>query len=157
MPALDKEYAEQVATAETDSGFEPMEEDIYEVELLACVAEKQGKPLVGAAGPYWEWTWQIPEDADRYKKRRFWTITSLSQKDFPKKKFREHFDAFNAATTINTDELIGLRCKAKVGQYVATQGKNKDTVQNQIEELYPSEGKTTPKGSKAKSASPDNF
>lgn len=154
MPALPKDVAKQVA--ELEDGFAIMEDDTYELELVSVISEKQGKPLAGAAGPYWTWEFIIPKDAERYVGRKFWVNTSLSERAFFKMK--EHFEAFGAPTDTNTDELIGRRCLGVVGSYVQQEGKGAGDTKNQIEKLLPAEGtQTAPKSKGKDAAKPDMF
>lgn len=157
MPKLPEDVAK--AASEAEDGFKPMEEGLYEVELLEVQTEKNGKPLAGkdSGVPYWNWVFQIPEDADRYKKRRFWVVTSLGESSAFKMK--ECFKAFGGdPLTGDTDDYVGQRCMARVGTYVQQTGRDADQVKNQIEQLMPKDGAdSAPAKGKGKAAKPDMF
>lgn len=140
MPKLNGTVAEQVNSAESGSAL--IEEGTYEMVLIEVAATGQdGKPLVGAAGPYWKWTLAFPEDAPRYAKRRQWVNTSLSADSAWKMK--EHFDAFGVPADTDTDDLIGRHCLVHIGtRRIANSNKPEkigDTV-NTVKKLMPLDG-----------------
>jgi hypothetical protein len=137
------------SAAEAEDGYSLIEEGDYVVELLEVQTEKNGQPMTGAAGPYWTWVFQIPEDADRYKKRRFWRIISLSERAFPM--LKAAFTAFGVSTDTDTDELIGKRCLAHVGVKMIEQGAKAGEKDNEIQRLMPLDG-DKPKAAKGKDA-----
>lgn len=111
MPKLDSNVAAEVDKAE--SGNALIEEGEYEMVLTAVSAQdKQGKPLMGPKGAYWNWEYTMPEDAERYKKFKVWDITSLSDVAFWK--LKQVYDAFGVGADVDTDDLIGKRVTVKV-------------------------------------------
>lgn len=157
MAKLPNDVAKNAAEAE--DGFALMEENDYVLELLRVETEKNGKPTVGKESgvPYWTWVFQIPEDAERYKKRRFWRIISLGETSLPM--LKAAFAAFGATTDTDTDDLIGKRCLGHVGVKMIDQGAKAGTEDNEITRLMPLDGPagkaTTQKGKGA--AKPDMF
>ena len=158
MPVLPKDVAAETAKAET--GFSLMEENDYELELLEVQTEKNGQPMAGAAGPYWTFVFQIPEDAERYKKRRFWVNFSHSEKAAPIRK--SILDAFGAASDVNTDDLIGQRVLAHIKTVLIEKhtdpskiGEPKDDIAYFVAKKNAEGSAKTSKGKSA--ASPDNF
>lgn len=158
MAKLPENVAKEAAEAE--DGFKLMEEGDYEVELIEVATEKNGKPTVGKESgvAYWTWVFQIPADADRYKKRRFWRIISLGDTSFPM--LKAAFSAFGATTDTDTDELISRKCLAHIGTKMIEQGAKAGTEDNEIQRLMPLDapaGKTAAKGKGDKAAKPDMF
>ncbi len=148
MPKLESKVAEQVNSAESGSAL--IEEGTYEMVLIAVESTgKDGKPLVGAAGPYWKWTLAFPEDAERYAKRRQWVNTSLSADSAWKMK--EHFDAFGVSADTDTDDLIGKKCLVQIGSRVITQGNMSGETVNTVKKLLPLDG-VSPAGESKKPA-----
>lgn len=153
---LPKDVAQQ--TKDAEDGFKLMEEGDYEVELIEVQTEKNGKPTVGAQSgvPYWTWVFQIPEDADRYKKRRFWRIISLGETSAPIRK--SAFNAFGAdPETTDTDDLIGRKCLAHIGTKMNEQGARAGTEDNEIQRLMPLDAPAGKAKGKGDTAKPDMF
>ncbi len=137
MPKLDENAAKTVADAESSGGL--MEENIYEMILTEVTAtNKEGEPLVGPNGPYWNWTFTVPEDAPRYAKWNQWLITSLSDK--AAWKLKETFEAFGATPDTDTDELIGKRVRVEVGVRTIQKGERKGELANQVKSVLPLDG-----------------
>ena len=147
MPKLDSTVAEQVNQAESGSAL--IEEGMYEMVLISVEATgKDGKPLVGSAGPYWKWALAFPEDAERYAKRRQWVNTSLSADSAWKMK--EHFDAFGVSADTDTDDLVGKRCLVHIGSRIITSGDKAGDTVNTVKKLAPLDGVSA--GASAKGA-----
>lgn len=127
MPRLDDSAASRVAEAETSSGV--MDEGIYEMILIEVEAKE------GPNGPYWNWTFAVPEDAERYPKWRQWLVTSLSEKSAWR--LKETFAAFGVDPDTDTDELIGQRVRAQIGQHTIQKGARAGEVGNNIKKLLP--------------------
>lgn len=141
MPKLDDNAAKTVADAESTGGL--MEEGIYEMVLTEVTAEgKDGQPLVGPSGPYWNWTFTIPEDAPRYAKWNQWMITSLSEK--AAWKLKEVFAAFGVTPDTDTDDLIGKRVRVEVGTRTIQKGERAGEVANQVRSIMPLDGDAAP-------------
>jgi hypothetical protein len=149
MPKLDSKIAETVEKAENGSAL--IEEGTYEMVLLSVEANgRDGKPLVGKAGPYWSWTFAFAEDAERYAKRRVWAITSLSAD--AAWKLKEHFDAFGVGADADTDDLIGRKCLVQIGSRLITQGEKAGETMNTIKKVLPLDGVSAPAGGKGAEA-----
>ncbi len=141
MPKLDGNVAEQVDKAESGSAL--IEEGTYEMVLEAVEATgRDGKPLVGAAGPYWKWTFVFAPDAARYAKRKQWVNTSLSADSAWK--LKEHFDAFGVGADADTDDLVGKKCLVVIGTRTITQGDKAGDVVNTVKKLMPLDGVAAP-------------
>lgn len=133
MAKLNQDVANQVAEAE--DGFKPIPEGVYVVQLMDDVEVGEG-----ARGPYWKWTFEIPEkDADgepmQYAGRRFWNNTSLSQDSFWK--LKETFEAFGVSPDTDTEDLVGKRVKALVVIEIARGGSRKGEPVNSLKKLLP--------------------
>lgn len=160
MPVLPKDVQE--TTKQATTGFALMEEGDYLVELLEVqTTDKAGKPLVGKESgiPYWSFVFQIPEDAERYKKRRFYVVYSHSEKAAPIRK--GVLDAFGASEDVNTDDLIGKTCWVHVYGKMQDQGVNTGNLKDDIKYFIAKDkapgAEVSGKGKSGKSASPDNF
>jgi hypothetical protein len=133
VPKLNDDVANQVNEAESTGGV--MEEGIYEMYLKQVDDQKDGKPLMGEKGPYWNWTFVVPEDAERYKNWNQWLITSLSES--AAFKLKEVFAAFGVSPDTDTDELIGKRVRVEVGVRTIQKGARAGEVANQVKTVYP--------------------
>lgn len=147
MPKLDKDAATKVAEVESSTGI--MDEGVYEMTLI----EVQARP--GEKGPYWSWTFKMPEDAPRYGKWQQWLNTSLSEASAWK--LKEVFDAFGVPTDTDTDELIGRKVRIKVVQTTAKTGKRAGELVNQVAEVLPLENPGGEGGSSAKTGGKNLF
>lgn len=155
MPQLPQERVEAVdATESTGGGL--MEENTYVMELLSVEDTKDGKPLASDKGPFWVWTWQIPdEEGNRYRKWRQWDRTWLHV-DF---QMNRPFNALGVSASTNTDELIGQRANVVVGKRIRQD--TGETV-NYVKAILPLDGdeglaaSVTGKGTKG-GAKPDLF
>lgn len=125
MPKLNADKAKEVADSESTGGI--MDDGIYEMLL------KDVEVQDGPKGPYWKWTFKVPEDAPRYKGWQQWLNTSLSEAAVWK--LKEVFDAFGAPTDTDTDELIGKRVRVVVGSRTIQKGKRAGEQGNQVEEV----------------------
>lgn len=147
------------ATKEAEDGFSLMEEGDYIVELIEVQTEKAGKPLSGPKGPYWVWVFQIPEDAERYKKRRFWKVISLGETSAGIRK--SAYAAFGGDPEVSdTDEFIGKKCLGHIGTEMNDQvgSASYGTESNKIQRLMPLEGQgSAPAKGKGDKAKPDMF
>jgi len=121
---LNKVMASAVEEASGGSGFEPLEEGVYVVRLREVDVKE------GQKGPYWVWTFEIPE-GESYAGRRFWMNTSLSEAALWK--LKEVFNAFGTTPDTDTDELLGKRVKAVVVQRTIQMGARAGEVTNQID------------------------
>lgn len=132
MPKLNQDVAQKVNDAE--DGFKPVPENVYIVQLKEDVDVKEG-----AKGPYWRWTFEIPETHEgeelQYAGRRFWTNTSLS--DAAYFKLKETFAAFGVPTDTDTEDLVGQKVKAVVIQRVIQGGQRAGEIGNEIDKLLP--------------------
>lgn len=132
MPKLNKDTAAKVDETEgAAGGFEPLEPGIY-VAQLRDVEVKEGKT---SGQPYWNWTYEIPEDAEKYGGRRLWNTTSLSEKAFPF--LKATFDAFGVPADTDTDDLIGRKVRLNVTKRTIQQGDRKGEMTNQVESVLP--------------------
>ncbi len=147
MPRLGDEQAKNVNEAESNGGG-LIEDGVYEM-ILMNVEEKQGNEY-----PYWNWTFQFPEDAPRYKKWKQWETTSLSPASAWR--LKAAFEAFSTTPDTDTDELIGRRCLVHIGSETAQAGKRKGELVNKIVGLMPLDpaASTTESGKVATSAEP---
>lgn len=127
MPRLDETAAQRVNEAETTSGV--MDEGIYVMTLLEVEAKE------GPNGPYWNWTFVVPEDAEKYPKWRQWLVTSLSEKSAWR--LKETFAAFGETPDVDTDDLIGRQVRAQIGQHTIQKGARAGEVGNNIKKLMP--------------------
>lgn len=137
MPKLDETAATKVA--ETEEGSSVMEEGIYEM-MLVSVEEKPGTDK----GPYWNWTFQVPEDAAKYPKWRQWLITSLSEASAWR--LKEVFKAFGVEPDTDTDELIGQRVRVQVGVRTIQGGARTGEIGNQVKKVMPLDESDTDSG-----------
>lgn len=132
MPKLNQEVAQAVETAE--DGFKPVPEGVYILRLMEDVEVKEG-----AKGPYWRWTFEIPEEHEgeklEFAGRRFWTNTSLSSAAYFK--LKETFGAFGVPTDTDTEDLVGQKVKAVVTQRVIQGGQRSGEIGNEIDKLLP--------------------
>lgn len=128
MPKLMADVAEKVSNAE--DGFKPVEEGIYTLQLAEDVDVKEG-----AKGPYWRWTFVVPEDAEQYAGRKFFTNTSLSEAAFFK--LKETFSAFGVPTDTDTEDLVGQRVKAHITIRTIQGGSRAGEPGNEIAKLLP--------------------
>lgn len=127
MPKLNPDTAQKVENAE--DGYAPIPDGVYELELMEDVEVAEG-----AKGPYWKWTFQIPEGL-QYAGRRFWNNTSLSESAFWK--LKEAFDAFGVPTSTDTEDLVKRRVKALIVTTTINSGSRKGEPTNQIDKLMP--------------------
>jgi len=132
MPKLNQDVAQAVDQAE--DGFKPVPEGVYIVRLMEDVDVKEG-----AKGPYWRWTFEIPEEHEgealEFAGRRFWTNTSLSSAAYFK--LKETFGAFGVPTDTDTEDLVGRKVKAVVIQRVIQGGQRSGEIGNEIDKLLP--------------------
>lgn len=128
MPKLKSDLADKVNNAE--DGFKPVEEGVYTLRLAADVEVAEG-----AKGPYWKWTFEVPEDAEQYAGRKFFMNTSLSEAAFFK--LKETFAAFGVATDTDTEDLVGQKVKALIGIRTIQGGSRKGEMGNDITKLMP--------------------
>ncbi len=128
MPQLSADVAQKAAEAEGQD-FELLPEDIYEVLLKQDVTIEEG-----AKGPYWQWIFAIPEGLE-HANRQFWVNTSLG--DNALWKLNEVFAAFGVPTSTNTEDLVGRRVKVVVVQKIATAGKKKGEMVNEVKQVLP--------------------
>jgi hypothetical protein len=138
MPKLSKAKQKTVAKAES-TGFQPLPEGKYIGALKAVVTEKNGEPLSGDAGPYWQWEFDHITDLqeeDTFPGRQF-VITSLS--DESDWKMKEVFDAFGYALDSDTDEMVGEKVILVVSQRVIEKGKRKGEMGNNVDRVMPLE------------------
>lgn len=150
MAQLPKDVAEETAKAET--GFALMEEDRYTLELIEVQTEdKDGKPIVGKDSgiPYWKFVFQVPEDAERYKKRRFWVNFSHSEKAAPIRK--QLLDALGVSADTDTDDMIGLTADAHIWSVKIEQGAKAGEDKDDIKFWYKRDDAPVDKGAGASS------
>ena len=139
MPTLPTDVAK--STAEAD--YIPTEEYVnfrnpvptgtYYLRLLAVQTTRNGQPLVGPSGPYWQLIWE--HVADKYEKKRQFDNLSLSDKAAWKR--REFYEAIDLDPSESTDQRIGSIVKAQIGVVIQQQGVNKGRPQNQIDRYDP--------------------
>lgn len=123
MPKLNKKQAKAVEEAE---GGELLVDPGVYAAVLNKVEEKKGQ-----AGPYWEWEFQLLEDADGNElesKPKVWENTSLSEK--AQWRLRDMFEAFEVSPDTDTDEILGQWVALTVGQEVAQQGSRQGQLRN---------------------------
>jgi hypothetical protein len=127
MPKLNSEVATKVENAE--DGFKPVDEGIYTLQLVEDVDVKEGKK-----GPYWKWTFVIPEGME-HAGRKFFTNTSLS--DAAYFKLKETFTAFGVPTNTDTEDLVGQKVKALITITTIQGGARSGELGNEISKLLP--------------------
>lgn len=127
MPKLNDETANKVENAE--DGFKPVEEGIYVLQLVEDVDVKEGQK-----GPYWKWTFVIPE-GEEHAGRKFFTNTSLS--DAAYFKLKELFGAFGVPTNTDTEDLVGQKVKAMIVIKTIQGGSRQGELGNEISKLLP--------------------
>lgn len=127
MPKLNQDTAEKVNVAE--DGFKPVEEGVYTLQLLEDVDVKEG-----GKGPYWKWTFVIPEGMPSAG-RKFFTNTSLSEAAFFK--LKETFNAFGVPTDTDTEDLVGQKVKALITIRTIQGGSRAGELGNEIAKLLP--------------------
>lgn len=130
MPKLDETAATTVAEAEEAASV--MEEGIYEMILVSVEAKE------GPKGPYWNWTFRVPEDAPKYAKWQQWLITSLTPESAWR--LKETFKAFDATPDTDTDDLIGKTVRVQVGVRTIQSGARAGEIGNQIKKVMPLSG-----------------
>lgn len=146
MPKLGSDQAEKVEKAESVGGL--IEDGVYEMMLLN-VEEKPGNEY-----PYWNWTFQFPEDAPRYPKWRQWEKTSLSPN--AAWRLKAAFEAFGVTPDTDTDTLIGRKVLVHIGSETAQAGAKKGELVNVVKALLPLDpaASTTESGKVATSEEP---
>lgn len=163
IPKLDSKTAQRVQDGATNAGegseFKLLDEGVYRLQLRSVtttILEKSKEPkLVGC--PMWKWEFEIPEGEDN-SSRRFWTQRILPKDngyehaDFMMLKFAEPFEALGATPDVDTDELLGKRCRGFVTQRVIEKGQKAGETTNSLEDLM-SDGETT----KAAAAADDDY
>lgn len=127
MPKLNNDTSAKVDAAESE--FNPVEEGIYVLQLREDVSVKEGP-----AGPYWAWSFEIPEGEEKAG-RRFFHNTSLSEQAFFK--LKETFGAFGVPTNTDTEDLVGKRVKGHVVIKTIQKGTRAGELGNEIKTLYP--------------------
>lgn len=136
MPKLSKAKQKSVAKAES-TGFKALEPGQYLGTLKQVVTQKDGKPLEGAAGPYWQWEFDSIRSLDEeetFPGRQF-VITSLS--DESDWKMKEVFEAFGYELDSDTDEMVGETVILQVSQRVIEKGARKGQTGNNVDRLLP--------------------
>ena len=127
MPKLNSDVAERVNSAE--DGFKPVDEGVYTLQLAEDVSVHEG-----GKGPYWKWTFVIPEGM-QHAGRKFFTNTSLSEAAFFK--LKETFGAFGVATDTDTEDLVGQKVKALITIKTIQGGARAGEPGNEISRLLP--------------------
>ena len=157
MPKLDDNTADAVRN---DDGSNLIQEGVYEMILTAVSAtDSKGEPLVGSNGPAWSWEFTMPEDAERYAKRKVWAYTALEAAWLLKR----YFDAFGVGPDTDTDDLIGRRVLVEVSTYTRKSGEKTGEIANSVKSLLPLDGAMAGAGAaassngKGKAAKPDLF
>lgn len=158
MPQLNPDQAKQATEAE--SGSVLIEDGIYEMVLTACTAlDKDGNPLATEnAGPYWSWEYTFPEDAPKYKKRKVWDKTWLTEESAWK--MNQVFTAFGVPTSTDTDDLVakGARALVEINSYTIQKGPKTGEERNGVKQVLPLAGaKPAAAGKSTPAKSPDNF
>lgn len=133
MPKLNAEVVQSVEEAESSGGL--MEDGVYVMALIEVNDSKEGEPLMGPKGPYWNWTFKVPEDAERYKGWQQWLTTSLSEA--AAFKLKEVFEAFGVSPDTDTDTLIGELVRIEVGTRVIQSGPRMGDSVNHVKGVYP--------------------
>ena len=130
MPKLNAQKAKAVEETEVNEGggFILLDPGVYELQL------REVEVKTGAKGPYWAWTFEIPE-GEHAEGKRFWENTSLSED--AEWRLKSMFAAFGVSADTDTDDLIGKRIRANIGQETAQQGKVKGKLVNNIESVLP--------------------
>lgn len=156
MPKLAKSVAKRVDKAEVQD-FAAFEAGVMVLKLRNVKADKNGEPLVGPAGPYWIWEFEVvaPEkrkairvnpktgtlvddDPINVKGRRMWVNTSLAESaDW---KLKEMFSAFGVTPDTDTDEIVGDMIKAQVTVGIQEKGANAGQPQNNVGKVMPYDG-----------------
>lgn len=133
MPKLPNSTVKSVNESESQGALMP--DGVYRMRLREVEASKNNGP---SGFPYWTWTFEVPEDADEFKKRRQWLTTSLSDK--AAFKLKETFDAFGATPDTDTDELIGQYVDVVVGSRTIQKGARTGELANTVEKVLPDGG-----------------
>lgn len=132
-PALPQREADKVDDEEVRD-FTALDPGPYPARLMEVTVGE------GKAGPYWQWVYEVPDGFEGFehaKGRRFWNITSLSEK--ARFKLKETFDAFGVSADTNTDELCGKLVTIIATRYTQTQGKNEGKLVNGVDKVLPFE------------------
>lgn len=140
MPKLSDDVAKVVSEAESSGGI--MEEGWYEADLIEVQDKKNGEPMSGPNGPYWQWVFKLPADAERYAGWQQWLTTSLSER--AAFKMNEVFAAFGADPSTDTDELVGKRVRIQVGTRTVQDGAAAGELRNTVKRVAPLDGDATP-------------
>jgi len=146
-PQLDKNQAQATDDAESKS-FEALPEGLYLGTLMDVEVKQGGK------GDYWSWRFSdliAVEDDQQYPGSQ-WVNTSLTPE--AAWKLKETFEAFNATSDTDTDELLGKQCWLVVSQRVIERGARMGEMGNNVDRLMPiGEGEATPDAEKATAGS----
>lgn len=127
-PKLGKADASAVNKTEAASGFTPLPPGLYTVAL------REVQPKKGAAGPYWNWVFEIPEGFENAKRRFFYT-TSLGETSRPF--LKKVFDAFGVPADTDTDKLCGQWATVSVDISTIKDGEKAGKQTNHVIEVLP--------------------
>lgn len=133
MPKLAKALAKNAKEKAGDwQSFEALEPGLYLVRLRKVDDTGEGK-----AGPYWTWETETVEVGDQPTGRRFWDITSLSEKAIGR--MGKVFESFGVPTDTNTDDLIGNLVCQSIGVEIQRQGERTGEKRNVVREWLPAD------------------
>lgn len=126
MAKLNKKLA-KAAADEADNwvGTGVLEPGLYLCRLATVDTSKSGP-----AGPYWVWEYETVQAGDQPVGRRFWDNTSLSEKAIGR--MGKVFQAFNATTDTDTEDLIGQLVCLDIKQGTIQKGEKAGEKRNEV-------------------------
>lgn len=133
MARLSKEKA-QLADSQKDElpDFGVVPHGVYLCKLRDVNTERSGP-----AGPYWTWEFETVGIADEPSSKRFWDITSLSEKAIGR--LGKMFEAFGATTEADTDDLIGQVVAVEVKIGTISKGERAGEKRNEVVAVFPAD------------------
>lgn len=134
MAKLNKQLAQQAQeqAEDWDGGYSVVQPGIY-----LCKLNDVDTTRSGPAGPYWNWEYETVGVHDEPKGKRFWDITSLSEKAIGR--LGKVFEAFGASTEADTDDLIGSVVAVEVKIGTISKGDRAGEQRNEVVSLHPAE------------------
>lgn len=137
MPKLTKKIAGDVDKAEQSEGFALAPDGLYLCRLReVAVSDKEGP----SGYFYWNWVFEIPEDAEEFAKKRFFNTTSLSPEAFGMPGgMKATFAAFGVSPDTDTDDLCGEFVTLYIGHEIQQKGKNQGKPQNVVLDIFPAD------------------
>lgn len=131
MAKLNKKFAKQAA----DEADNWVGTGVLPAGLYLCKLREVDSSKSGAAGPYWVWEYESVEAGEQPVGRRFWDNTSLSEKAIGR--LGKTFQAFDATTDTDTDDLIGRLVCLDIKQGTIQKGDKAGEKRNEIVAVLP--------------------